>query len=197
MTLAQNYLKGIDVSAFPTFSIGTRAGCLSCEAAAEIIQSDLSAIGINSNIEVWTVPQFFTVYGSYSYNIAHSTTIPQISVAINPTWQPFINSPVDSWISFTSNGSFFGNYAMFSTNNTQACISAFLVSTNTSLLQSICSKAQADVYNAAPYIFFTDRLWDGAAGTIAWNKKYVSSFSLDPAWGTVSLLPIFNTVVLT
>src|SRR4029077_13935911 len=105
----------------------------------EVIQSDLAAIGINSNIQVWTVPAFFTLYGGYAYNVNHSTTIPQISVAINPTWQPFINSPADSWISFTSNGSFFGNYAMYSTPNTQACVSAFLVSTNTSYLQSVCS----------------------------------------------------------
>jgi len=197
VTLAKQLLSGIDVSSFPTISIGTRGDCLSCQTAAQVIQSDLQAIGISSTVQVWTVPQFFTLYGSYSYNVNHSSTIPQISVAINPTWQPFINSPADSWISFTSNGSFFGNYAMYSTPNTQACVSAFLVSTNSSYLQSICSKAQADVYNDAPYIFFTNRLWDGAAGTIGWRKDLVSHFSLDPAWGTVTLLPVFNTVVLT
>ncbi|MDA4130624.1 MAG: ABC transporter substrate-binding protein [Thaumarchaeota archaeon] len=195
MSLAKKDLAGIDLSKFPTLNIGTRADCLACITASEAIQSDLQAIGISSTIQVWTVPQFFTLYGSYSYNLSHNTTIPQISVAINPTWQPFVNVPADPWISFTSNGSFFGNYAMYSTPNTQACISSFLVTTNTSQIQSVCSKAQADVYNDAPYIFFTNRLWDGAAGTIAWRKDLISSFSLDPAWGTVTLLPVFNTVV--
>ena len=174
MTQARQDPAGINMSALPSISINVPANCQGCQDAATIIQAGLSTVGLNSQITLSTVPQFTGQYGSYSYNLQNAQSLPDISVWLGPAWQPYANTQVDAWASLVSNESGYGNIGIYYNSKVQACISAFFDSSNTSYIESLCSTAQAQIYNDAPFINFGTSLWD-FTGTVAWSKSVVST----------------------
>jgi len=171
------------------------SGCPVCTSVAQIVQSDLSQLSINVNIEVLGPTQYITPYGSYSYEVQNAPQIGQISILGGlSSWVPLSLTPADYWSTFVSNGSAFGNWAAYSNPVVQACVNSFTNGSNILQIQAICTKAQGQVYNDAPYAWYgIEKLWYGG-GSLVWQKSVIKSFYTDPLWGGYDSAPLINTV---
>jgi len=198
VTLAEADLKAANIANFPTLTFRTVAGCSVCSAAAQIIQSDLNAIGINVNIIVLTTGQYYSgTYGTYATNVANNASIGQISFVNGGFgWGPATLTPADYWVTFVSNASVWGNWAGYSNPIVQKCVNSFTSTTNVSLIQSLCSAAQGQLYKDAPYAWLgTFGLWGVAGGSLAWKSSVIKSFFVDPVWTGQTTDPFFNTII--
>jgi len=195
ITLAQADLKEANISNFPTLTFTVIAGCQFCIETAQIVQSDLSQIGINVNIEVQSTTNYYAPYNAgYSSEAANPGAIGHLSMLGAEEWGPGTLTPADYWFTFVSNESLFGNWSIYSSQSAVACANAFTSTTNVSYIQSTCKAAQQQIYNDAPYAWLgLDTLWY-AAGSLVWEKSVVSGFLVDPVWDGQSTAPIFNTL---
>ena len=195
VSLALSDLKRANITNMPTFSFRTLTTCGYCTTVAEIVQSDLSQIGIVVNIDLLPSIEFFSPYGSYANNVANAPQEGQMSlIAGAASWAPATLTPADYWLSFVSNSSVLGDQAGYARPDVQACVNSFTSMQNVSLIQALCKKAQAQIYNDAPYAWLgIMKLWF-AAGSLVWNRNVVKSFYVDPVWSGQTDTPIFNTV---
>ena len=93
-----------------------------------------------------------------------------------------------------SNTSSWGNWAGYTNPQVQACVNAFSSSTSESTIPAICTKAQAAIYNDAPYAWIGySKLWY-YAGSLVWQNGVIKSFALDPNWNGIDTMPLINTV---
>ena len=196
VTQAEDILKsaGINAANLPTFTFRTVAGCTYCETIAEIVQADLAQIGITVNIIVLSSSDYWSPYGSYSTNVQNAQQIGQLSLLGGEVWAPGADTPADDWVSFVSNVSSWGNWAGYTNPNVQACVNAFTSLSNESEVQALCTVAQAQIYNDAPYAWFGwAKLWYNS-GSLVWQTGVIKSFYLDPFWGGMDTMPLINTV---
>jgi ABC-type transport system substrate-binding protein len=195
LTLAKQYLAKANITTMPTFTFTALTGCQFCITTAEIVQADLSQIGITMNINVVTLAGFDAIYpGSYAGNLANVAQEGQMISTGAAVLTGAAVTPVDPWVAMTSNRSTFGNYAVYTNPVVERAINAFLTSENTTYIQSQVSLAQAQIYNDAPYAWIgVPRLWD-FGGSLVWQKGVISGFYLDPSWNGQNDAPIFNTV---
>jgi glutathione transport system substrate-binding protein len=194
VTLAKQYLAKAGISNFPTLNFNTLSGCPFCLTISEVVQADLAQIGINVNINVMSVSTQQAPYGSYSTEVQNANQIGQLALLGTGDWAPATLTPADYWVSFVSNQSLIGNYAIYSNPVVQQAVNAFTSSSNISYIQSLVRQAQAQVYNDAPYAWFgVNTLWD-ASGSLVWDNSVVSGFYVDPVWGGQNTGPLFNTV---
>jgi len=195
LTLAQKDLTQASITNMPTFTFRTLAGCDYCTTIAEIVQTDLSRIGIAVNIMILSSNEFFAPFGTYSTNVQDASQIGQMSLIGGAAdWAPAALTPADYWLSFVSNGSSWGDQAGYARLNVQQCVNAFTSTQNVSLIQSLCKTAQAQIYNDAPYAWLgIMKLWF-AGGSLVWDKNIVKSFLVDPVWSGQTDTTIFNTV---
>ncbi len=156
----------------------------------------LAQIGINVNIVVETFAQFDGPLGNFATNVQNAAQIGQLVFpAAGIEWAPATLSPADNWITFTSNSSLWGNVATYSNPVVQQCDNAFTSSANVSYIQALCTKAQAQIYADAPYIWIgTSGLYSPQGGSVVWKKGVISGFVLDPLWTGDSDTALFNTV---
>jgi peptide/nickel transport system substrate-binding protein len=196
LTLAQQDLAKANITNLPQFTMTTESGCEACSNEAQVIQSDLAQIGITVNIEVLTANQYLANYGSYSQNVQNAQQIGQLSfVNGGEAWGPYALTPADDWVSFMSNESLWGNWALYNNPLVQKCVDSYTSSDNVSYIESVCGAAQAQVYNDAPYDWIgVDNLWLPPGGSTVYNTNVISGFLLDPTFGGQSSVPIFNTV---
>jgi ABC-type transport system substrate-binding protein len=196
VTLAKQYLSKANITSLPSFTLTTTSGCQTCTLEAEVIQSDLAQIGITVSINVNQYGQYVSVYGSYSTNLANAAQIGQLSfVDAGESWAPYALTPADYWGTFVSNGSLFGNWAIYYNPVVQKCVDSFTSSSNITYIQSLCRQAQAQVYNDAPYYWVgVDGLWLPTGGSAVWNKNVIKSFLVDPTFTGADWVPFFNTV---
>ncbi|MFI5419925.1 MAG: ABC transporter substrate-binding protein, partial [Nitrososphaerales archaeon] len=197
LTLAKQDLAQANITNMPQFTFRTVSGCEVCASAAQIIQSDLSQIGITVNIIVLTPGQYYSgTYGPYATNVANAQAIGQISFVNGGFgWGPATLTPADYWVTFVSNASVWGNWAGYSNPTVQKCVNAFTATTNVSLIQDLCTAAQAQIYKDAPYAWLgTFGLWGVAGGSIVWKNSVVKSFFVDPVWTGQTDQVYFNTV---
>jgi peptide/nickel transport system substrate-binding protein len=200
LTLAQQYLNesGVNVANLPPLTFRTVSDCAVCSSAAQIIQADLAQIGINVNIEVLSSGQYYAgTYGTFQQNVQNAAAIGQISFVNGGFgWGPATLTPADYWVTFVSNTSVWGNWAGYSNPIVQQCVNAFTSTTNVTLIQSLCTAAQAQIYQDAPYAWIgTFGLWGVAGGSLAWKTSVIKSFYVDPVWTGQTTDPIFNTVI--
>lgn len=196
LTLAQQDLNasGVNVANLPTLSFKIISGCTYCEVAAEVVQSDLSQIGITVNVQVIASSTYYDPYGSYSTNVQNAQEIGQLAFLGGETWAPSALTPADNWLSFMSNTSSWGNWAGYTSPSVQACVNAFTSSANVSYIQSLCKIAQGQIYTDAPYAWIGwYRLWY-QSGSLVWKNGVIKSFLLDPVWDGIDTMPIINTV---
>src|SRR5207244_5385327 len=158
VTLAKQYLATANLSSLPSLTFRIYSGCQWCSTLAQIVQSDLSDIGLSVNIVVVQSSLYFSVYGSYSANVQNADQIGQLSLLGGTTWAPAALTPADYWLSFVSNRSLYGNWAVYYHPKVQACVDSFTSSIDVTYIQSLCKQAQAQIYNDAPYA------WLGVAG---------------------------------
>ncbi len=186
---------GIDPSKLGTLTFRTEAECPMCSDIAQIVETDLQQIGFSVTVDTVSSSDYLAAYGSYSSNVANNASLGQLSILGGESWAAGALTPADNWVSFVSNESSWGNWAGYSTPQVQACVNAFTSISNTSEIQAICTTAQSQIYNDAPYAWlgFT-KLW-GYTGSLVWKTGTISSFDLDPCWGGIDTLPLINTVV--
>ena len=197
VTLAKQLLAEANIANMPTFLLRVQSGCPVCTNAAQVMQSDLGAIGINVNLEVIQPSLYNTQLGNYQTNVANAAELGQLEfVNSGFGWGPATVTPTDYWVTFVSNQSLWGNYAAYYNPVVQKAVNAFFTnSTNTPYLQSLVSAAQAQIYNDAPYAWLgTFGLWLPWGGSLVWKTGVVTGFLVDPVWTGQMTEPIANTV---
>jgi hypothetical protein len=154
-------------------------------------------IGIAVNVEVTIHAQLqlpLVAYGSYSANVNASQTAAQLEWIGALTWAPGEPTPADAWLTFVSNVSGYGNYAIYSNPNVQPCVNGFTDGSSVSKLLDLCTKAYSQIYNDAPYAWLgSNKLFLGA-GSLVWQKSIVKTLLVDPDYSGQSATAIFNTV---
>lgn len=180
----------------PTFTMRTVSDCLQCSNAAQVVQSDLAAIGITVNIEVLSSSDYYSPYGTYQTNVANAAQMGQLSfIDGGGMWGPATLTPADYWVTFVNNQSLWGDWAGYANPTVQACVNAFTQTTNIAQIQNLCTAAQAQINKDAPYAWIgVTHLWLPEGGSVVWKKSVVSHFLVDPVWDGQSTDPIFNTV---
>jgi ABC-type transport system substrate-binding protein len=197
LTLAKADLAKANITNMPTLMLPSISGCQSCTNGAQAIQSDLQALGINVQITVETPDQFYSVHGTYGYTQSVANQTGQLSwVDGGAGWGNSNPGPSDYWSAFVSNQSNFGNFAIYYNPTVQKCVDSFVQTSDESLIKQLCTAAQAQIYNDAPYAWIGQfKLWLPAGGSTVWSKNVISSFLLDPDWSGQTTLPYFNTIV--
>ena len=188
----------INPSTLPSLTFRIVSGCFACQAVAQDVQADLSAINMTVQIVVQTPALFNSYLGAYTSELLNPTAVGNIAFPYDSVgWGPFAPTPVDNPISFVSNTSLFGNSAIYYNPTVQACVNAMTSTSNISAIQTLCKPAQAQIYNDAPYAWIGQiTLWGQAGGSLVWNTKVVSSFLVDGEWSGESIDPILNTITL-
>jgi ABC-type transport system substrate-binding protein len=198
VTLAQQILTQahIDTSKFPALDYKVQAGCEACVNTAQVIQSDLAQIGINVNVQVLSTAQYYTYFGPYQTNVHNAAQIGQLAfVNSGFGWGPATLTPADYWVTFVSNTSLWGNWPGYSNPVVQQCVNAFTQTNDVSKIQQLCTAAQKQIYDDAPYAWLgTFGLWLPPGGSLVWKTGEVKSFLVDPVWTGESTAPIFNTI---
>ena len=203
LTLAKEYLAKAEVdypnltSTMPSLIFRVISGCPLCTNAATVVQSDLAVLGINVKIVTQLSSDFYSVVGSYSSELANPDPIGQLAfVNSGFGWGPAALTPADYWVSFVSDTSTWGNYAIYYNPVVQKCVDSFFSNGgNTSYIQSVCKDGQAQLYDDAPYAWIgTFGLWEPSGGSIVWKNGVIAGFYTDPVWTGICTAPLLNTV---
>jgi ABC-type transport system substrate-binding protein len=193
LTLAKQDLNKSGITNPPTLTFRIEAGLPYHADVAAVVQGDLSALGINVNIVVQTNAQYYSAFGSLSYETQNAASIGHITMMATDVWIPNSLDPVESWNILMSNSSPF-NVAVYTNPVVQKCTDGFTSSNNITYLQSICKQAETQIYNDAPYAWFnTFNLWQ-RDGSLVWQKSVIKGFLVDPLDGGQNTMPLFNTV---
>jgi ABC-type transport system substrate-binding protein len=200
VSLAQQILSAAHItpSSLPSMEFRVVAGCSYCEATAEIVQSDLSSLGFNINIEVTEPSQYQCPYTagtcSYSQAVSDSQTIAQLSWFGTGTFAPAAPTPADAWLLFANNATASNNWAIYSNPTVQKCVDDWTNGASNTTLVSDCTAAQLQFYNDAPYIPLGTLKLVFGAGSIVWKSSVVKSMLLDPVYTGQTSTAIFNTI---
>jgi ABC-type transport system substrate-binding protein len=186
----------LNTANFPAFALDVQSGCQDCSTAAQVVKTDLAAIGITVDITIQSTSAYYVPYGTYSTNVANAAQIGQLAfVNSGFGWGPATLTPADYWVTFVSNTSLWGNWPGYSNPTVQACVNAFTSTNSIPTIQSLCTAAQKVIYDQAPYAWLgTFSLWLPYGGSLVWKTGVVSGFLVDPVWTGESTEPIFNTV---
>lgn len=191
--LTQNH---VDTSKFPSLTFNVQAGCESCTNVAEVIQSDLSSINMTVDIHVISTAQYYSPFGSYQTNLQNAQQIGQLAfVNSGFGWSPATLTPADYWVTFVNNASIWGNWPAYSHPTVQKCVDAFTSTSDVSMIQSLCTAAQKQIFDDAPYAWIgLFKLWLPPGGSLVWDHNTVKGFLVDPVWNGQNTGPVFNTV---
>ncbi len=193
VTLAEQYLKGVNVTNLPTLSMNIVSEYPLASNIAQTVQGDLSQIGLNVQINVEDSSVFYNPYGSYSYELQNVAQIGNL-VEYFGTWAPDRLTAADDWITFVSNQSYAGNTALYYNPIVQNAITALLSSDNLTYIHSQLAAAEKQIYYDAPYAWLgVMKLWY-ADGSLVWKKGVIKSFYVDPTMTAWDTAPFINTV---
>jgi ABC-type transport system substrate-binding protein len=197
LTLAQQYLARANITTMPALDLKIVSQCQICTNAAEVIQADLGQLGINVNVDVLSASAFWAPWGTYQTNLQNAAQLGQLSfVNAGFGWSPGALTPADYWISFVSNTSVFGNTAVYYNPTVQKCVNGFTSNSDATQLLALCTEAQAQIYNDAPYAWIgVQKFWLPAGGSIVWNKNIIKSVMVDPVFNGQDTDVIINTVI--
>jgi peptide/nickel transport system substrate-binding protein len=200
LTLAQWYLSqsGINVATMQPIQFNVVSGCTYCNSAAQIVQADLAQIGITVNIQVlpgseYALPNIAGA-SSYSAALADANQIGQLSWFGTGTFAPGAATPADAWILFANQNTPANNWAIYANPVVQKCVDSWTSTGDLTTIRNLCTQAQAQIYNDAPYIWLgTVKLVFGG-GSVAYDKNVIQNLYLDPLFTAMSSTVIFNTV---
>jgi ABC-type transport system substrate-binding protein len=200
LTLAKKYLdqSGVNLATLGPLDFRVVAGCTYCISAAQIVQADVAQIGITINIAVipgseWTLP-FVAGAGSYSAGVAAAQQVSHFSWFGTGTFAPGAVTPADAWILFANYNTPANNYAIYGNPVVQKCVDAWTSTNDVNVIKDLCTKAQLQMYNDAPYIWLGSIKLVFGGGSVAWQKSIVKSMYLDQVFTGISSTAIFNTV---
>ncbi len=198
VTLAMQYLNKSGVTNIPTLNFDTVSTCSFCIETAQIVQADLSQIGITVNIGLSPLAEWYTIYGS-SYSAMSQPSNLQLMGQLTMDeglWVgPDTATPVDQWVATVSNRSTFGNDALYSNPTVEEAVTALLSSNNVSYIQPLVRNAQSVIYNDAPYVWLGNCKLTLCDGSVVYNAMLIKpGFYTDPVWGGQTDTAIFNTI---
>jgi ABC-type transport system substrate-binding protein len=200
VTLANQILANANINPnnFPPLEFRVIAGCGICINSAQVVQNDLSAIGITVNVEVTAPSQYGPPYVGGGANFPTEVNQSQITAQISwfgvATFAPNEPTPADSWVTWVSNQTSSGNWAIYYNAIVQNCVNGFTNGATPAQLLTSCTAAQKQVYDDAPYVWLGSlKLWFGG-GSIVYDKRVVKGFLGDPVFSGQSDTAIFNTV---
>ena len=161
-----------------------------------MIQSDLSSINMTVDIHVISTAQYYSPFGSYQTNLQNAQQIGQLAfVNSGFGWSPATLTPADYWVTFVNNASIWGNWPAYSHPTVQKCVDAFTSTSDVSAIQSLCTAAQKQIFDDAPYAWIgLFKLWLPPGGSLVWDHNTVKGFLVDPVWNGQNTGPVFNTV---
>ncbi len=200
LNVAKDYLakSGVDVSTLAPLEFRVVAGCTYCNSAAQIVQADLGQIGITINIEVVPSSQYTLPYvagaGSYQAGLAAAQQVSQFTWFGTGTFAPGAPTPADAWLLFANQNTPANDYAIYANPTVQKCVDAWTSTADLSLIKNLCTQAQSQMYNDAPYIWLGAIKLVFGGGSVAWQKSVVKGMLLDPVFTGISSTAIFNTV---
>lgn len=195
LTLAEQDLAEANITNMPTFTFTTVAGCDLCVDAAQVVQGDLAQIGITVNIDVITTGAFYECCsGDYEQNVQNAAQMGQIGLVGGSLIAPYSLTPGSYWDFFVSNESVDTNQAAYYNPVVQACVNGFTNTANMSSLLNLCTAAQKQIYNDAPYYWVGQMKLFTGDGSIVWQKNTIKSFLVDPLFSALSDQPLLNTV---
>jgi len=201
LTLASQYLSEAGFpngKGLPTLNWTIASNCDLCLNRASIIQADVAQIGVNIAIQEVTFDQWCQIICEpYSYLINNTNTVSNIIDPEGQDAQPEFLSPVEYWTAFVTNNSAFSNTAIYSTPITDACQESFFNGSTVATIQSICAQAQEEVYNQAPYFGWGICTYLFGDSSPAWDTSVIQNAYMDPLYGGISTIPIFNTITFT
>jgi peptide/nickel transport system substrate-binding protein len=191
LTLSKQLLSGLNVASFPTLQFAQPVGCTYCTDTDQLIQQDLTQIGLKVSIELQSYEAYETPYQqSWDYRYTHANQTAQLSLLGGENWADPTITPIDNFDAFVySQG--FGNWAIYnSTVCDQFVNSWFANPTNTTYLTGLGAQCQSQVYQAAPYVWIGDLQLFFGDGSIVWNNHVISGFVPDPLMGDIPPLQL-------
>ncbi len=190
--------SGVNTATMAPLDFRIIQGCGTCLSTAQIVQSDLTAIGIPTNIIITTPSQYGPPYvagsGTYTQEVNQSQTIANIMWFGTATFAPDEPTPADSLLTWVSNETSANNWAIYYNPTVQTCINDLTNGTPQAALTSACTAAQAQVASDAPYVWLGSVKLFFGGGSIVWNNHIVKSFLADPVFSGQTATAIFNTV---
>lgn len=187
--------NNINPSNLPPLTLSAVSGCTWCVNTAQVIQGDLSAINITVNINVVLPSNYYSyAIGPYSQMVNDSAELGNINFVCALSATPDAFTPADAWTTFVSNQSQLCNLAVYNNPIVQQCVNSWFNGTSVSQITDICTQAQKQIYDDAPYVFLVPRLWY-LDGSTVWEKNGpIASFFMDPEFSGIDTEPFFNTV---
>jgi len=164
------------------------------EPQAELIQAELSQIGISTNIVVEVASQYYSYFGTYAYELQNAKNIPTITFDGSVPYAPDFMTPIDYWSFFVTNYTLFGNYAIYSNSIVNTNVAYMFSSNNQTAILQHLAVAQQQIMKDAPYAWLYDAQLPLAAGSYAYNKHVIGGFLADPNLEGVDTPPILNTI---
>src|SRR5208283_456441 len=200
LTLAQWYLtqSGVNVATMQPLVFNVVSGCTYCNSAAQIVQADLAQIGITVNIQILPGTEYAlpNTGGTSSYQaaLADANSISQLTWFGTGTFAPGAATPADAWVLFANYNTTSNDWAVYANPTVQKCVNAWTSTGDVTQIRTLCTAAQQQIYNDAPYIWLgTVKLVFGG-GSVAYNKNVVQSALLDALFTSTSSTVVFNTV---
>jgi len=199
LTLAKEYLAKAGFpggSGLPTLSLAIdEDGAFYEEPMAEIVQSDLAQIGIQTNIIVETYVEYYQYLGSYQTVASSSANLPNMVVDDPLPYSPDFVAPDDYWTHFVYNGSYFGNYAGYSNPIVNNAVTFMTHSDNTTAITQQLAVAQQQIQLDCPYAWVFVQHLPLTSGSYVYNNDVISGFYGDPNVEGAIEIPMINTVV--
>jgi ABC-type transport system substrate-binding protein len=200
LTLAKQDLNasGVNVATLTPLEFRVVSGCTYCISTAQIVQGDLGQLGIPVNVEVTESSQFnlpyISGYGSYTQALADANQSAQLQWFGLSTFAPDAPTPADAWILFGNYNTPVNDYAVYANPTVQKCVNAWEDTSNASQIVQLCTAAQLQYYNDAPYIWLGSSTLVFGAGSVCYDKDVIKGFLLDPIFTGQTTSAIFNTV---
>jgi ABC-type transport system substrate-binding protein len=190
--------SGVNTAKLTPLEFRVIQGCGVCSSTAQVVATDLSAIGIPVNVEITPssqyAPPLVAGAGTYPEEVNQSQTIAQIMWFGTATFAPDEPTPADSWLTWVSNETSANNYAIYSNPIVQVCVNDLTNGTPEAALVTACTAAQAQIAHDVPYVWLGSVKLFFGGGSIVYNNQIVKSFLGDPVFSGDTDTAIFNTV---
>ena len=201
LTLAMQDMtqSGVNTANLQPLDFRIIAGCGVCISGAQVIQSDLAAIGLNVNVEVIPPSElgfpYVAGYGPYLTSLNYSQQEAHFTWMGYPSYAPNAPTPADAWLAFVNTKGLGADYANYANPTVQACVDAWTTTSNQTQIINLCTIANKQIYNDVPYIWLATPKLAFATGSLAYSKSAISSLLMDPSFTGESTTAILNTVV--
>jgi len=186
LAMADMKASGVNTQTLAPLDFRVVAGCGVCNSGAQVIQSDLGAIGLTVNVEVIPPSElgfpYVAGYGPYSTSLNYTQTEAHFTWMGYPSYAPNAPTPADAWLAFLQTKGVGANYANYYTAQSQKCVDDWTSTNNQTQLLSDCTIAYKQIYDDAPYIWLASPKLAFASGSLAYSKSAIKSLLMDPSF---------------